>query len=368
MAGNEEAIECAKCKIDFDGDKVIGCEGWCKEWFHLKCVGVSENDFMVISQCKGLKWYCNMCYLKSEVKLKDFLEDVIKKETKDIKELIKINKPVLNKDGQGEKATYAESVEGLMVTKKEVLIVKSKMGKTNDPNVVEKTLKDALNPAELKIGINSFKRIHEGKIAIACDNTNDLKKLQGEIDQKLGNQLDTVVSKRVNPKIKITGLNVEIERNQLKTCIINQNRYINGQNAILDVKSIYKGKYAYTAIMEVDGESFNEIMKRGILKIEWSICKVFEYVNIMRCFKCCGFYHKAINCRNNVVCGNCGDGNHETKDCTDKENLKCVNCLTVNQKYNLKYHTNHRAYDTNCEVLKKKVEQHKKRVEYEEAE
>lgn len=54
------------------------------------------------------------------------------------------------------------------------------------------------------------------------------------------------------------------------------------------------------------------------MKIGWKICKVQEYIGILRCYKCCGFYHFAKDCNKKEMCGNCA-GQHTTKECRSQE-------------------------------------------------
>ena len=47
------------------------------------------------------------------------------------------------------------------------------------------------------------------------------------------------------------------------------------------------------------------------------------------CYKCQGFGHLSMNCRNETKCGKCND-NHQTKDCkAEKSNYSCTRCNTT---------------------------------------
>lgn len=43
-------------------------------------------------------------------------------------------------------------------------------------------------------------------------------------------------------------------------------------------------------IMEIDGETYNQINKNAVLYIGWRKCKYFDH-NIIQCFKCWKFDH-----------------------------------------------------------------------------
>lgn len=49
-------------------------------------------------------------------------------------------------------------------------------------------------------------------------------------------------------------------------------------------------------------------------------------------------------------------GPHEGNRCSNLNNLKCLNCVYVNEKFNLKRDTNHCAMDSDkCKTLKAKI-------------
>lgn len=69
------------------------------------------------------------------------------------------------------------------------------------------------------------------------------------------------------------------------------------------------------------------------MKIGWKICRIHEYVGILRCYKCCGFYNFAKDCTRKETCDNCA-GQHVTKECNNQIK-KCVNCKCVKKKLNI---------------------------------
>lgn len=62
------------------------------------------------------------------------------------------------------------------------------------------------------------------------------------------------------------------------------------------------------------------------LYIGMSRCRVKEYVDVVRCFKCQHFGHKASKCQAKVdTCGRCAVQGHRAKDCQSAL-VKCANC------------------------------------------
>ena len=109
------------------------------------------------------------------------------------------------------------------------------------------------------------------------------------------------------------------------------------------------------ALVEVDPATFETIMDTGKLKIGWTLCHVYEYVNVKRCYKCYGFNHISVNCTKEETCSKCGKKGHADINCT-ATNIECVNCVEANIKYGLDLEITHRVFDRNCVVYKRQID------------
>lgn len=126
-------------------------------------------------------------------------------------------------------------------------------------------------------------------------------------------------------------------------------------------KSVYGKDQRSTIIAEVDVKTYERMQEEGKVKIGWNICKVQDYIRILRCFKCSGYYHFAKDCKNNITCGNCGR-KHTTKECKN-ETKKCVNCEEKIKSFKIKdINSNHSAFDTNCPYYKKEYEKQRNKI------
>ncbi len=85
LTNNQEF--CSECSIDFDADSIIGCDGDCDGWFHLKCAKLSKDEFNFIDQNKeSVNWYCTKC--------KEINKDLRQEKQKILKENEKLKKQV----------------------------------------------------------------------------------------------------------------------------------------------------------------------------------------------------------------------------------------------------------------------------------
>lgn len=77
-------------------------------------------------------------------------------------------------------------------------------------------------------------------------------------------------------------------------------------------------------LMEVDPYTHKGLIEKGKLLVGWKVCRIYDYIGILRCFNCYGFNHFARDCRNERSCRKCA-GNHIEKDCKSKENNVNIN-------------------------------------------
>lgn len=105
----------------------------------------------------------------------------------------------------------------------------------------------------------------------------------------------------------------------------------------------------------------NWLRKKGKVFIEWEACRIKDYVDVARCFKCQRYGHVAKFCTNKTeTCSFCA-GEHDFKTCKKerKENAKCVNC-TREGKTDVKHPSSWRG----CPAYEKAVKRHNEQIDY----
>lgn len=101
----------------------------------------------------------------------------------------------------------------------------------------------------------------------------------------------------------------------------------------------------------------------NILAIGYVMCPVYDYVHVLRCYKCHQYNHKASECPNNVTCGKCSSTDHKTIEC-DCNTFKCINCASTNRNLNLHLDDSHTVFDIKCPIYVKMIGHEKGKVEY----
>lgn len=97
-----------------------------------------------------------------------------------------------------------------------------------------------------------------------------------------------------------------------------------------------------------------EMVKKGRINIDWDECKVYQYIQVKRCYKCLGFNHTAKTCKNKLACSKCAS-EHNVREC-EAENMNCVNCVEFNKKHNENTDTCLHAFARGCHVLQQIIE------------
>lgn len=307
-----------------------------------------------------------LCYLedalletKSNLKTILIENSEIKKELSIIRSICEKQNSELNQFREVKKKdTYADRV------KSNVVIVKPK----DDNQTSSKTkeiLKEKVNPLENQV--SGIRKAAKGAVIIECTNKLQSESLMSSVAETLGESYKVELPKKRKPKFKLCGMSDNLTEEQMINYLIKQNECLNNESELKVIKTIekvdkFKNKN-FTAIVETNPESFKRIMELEKLFVNWDSCRVFDYVNIVRCFKCLGFNHYSKECTRDLACKFCA-GKHESTACKSKD-LKCINCLYYVENFKMQLGTNHHAFSNECKVLERKYMEEKKKVERE---
>lgn len=224
-------------------------------------------------------------------------------------------------------------------------------------------LKKTLDP---KIhAINNFRNGKDGSIIAQCAADKDVNAMKNDIESCLGEKYEAVVPLVANPRVKIKGMSDRFVADEdLIAALKSQNEGIGINDArVVAVFENPRFKYnKFNAILEVDVPTFNNLMKVEKINIGFDRCPVVDALHILRCFKCKGFGHKSTECKNEENCSKCSE-HHRTAECTSKD-IRCVNCLKMNEDRKMSLDVNHEAFSSQCTVYRKLIERKKRNMQY----
>ncbi|KAK5647930.1 hypothetical protein RI129_002822 [Pyrocoelia pectoralis] len=319
---------------------------------------VNKNDLLLILNDFKEDIYTKLEAVRQEVKLNNnHLDNNLLEENKCLKGEIASIKCQTSINDQLK--SYSSAVKG----GSKVLIVNQK-GPPKDVQQIKQDLRTKVNPTEIGVGLTMGKSTKKGGLILNCGAGKDIKKLQVEIQHQLGDSYNVDRPKVLEHRLKIVGIN-ECEFMNSDEVIVskiikqnNINEHVNSKLKVIHKSKIVKQKF--NLIFEVDINTYNAIMEHGKLNIGWNRCSVFDDFGIIRCFKCCRYGHLARDCNNNRVCFKCGC-DHDANAC-QSEVVKCLNCVSSNEKYGLNLDVNHLIWNIQtCETYKRieKVQRNK---------
>lgn len=378
---------CYKCneELDDDSDDYTECDG-CDRNFHLSCLKIPKKDYNSRKGSKCLRLYCSVC-IETECTTEDKIKEIAKMlykldlhnqnqvaikqtENETMSNVISHLKALEDKvdklesgsakhlSNETQTHTYANAVKRSNV--KPAVVIKPKNKQQS-----KKTLEDISTKVNVSaLDVCGTRKMRDGGVVLRCNNTTDTMKIKQMVNEKLGDSYEVVLPKIKMPRLRITNIDPELEKDD----ILDKLKHHNQSIQCMDIQIIavigrkYRDNVYNDIVVEVNGAAYKQLMEMGKLRLPWRECKVFEHLYLVRCYKCCGFLHKSSECKKSQKCSNCS-GQHKFAECKSKI-ICCVNCKDSNNKYKTKLDTKHNAWSKECQILKRHHTKLANKIEY----
>lgn len=369
---------CGKCYKDVKrGDKIVPCTGLCERYFHDKCANVSSDEYALLGSKKNFGWFCDSCmekknYLRNIVdgmKSLSNLSEGMKKQNDKIEKLqnevtmcndnLKSNiKEIIE---ERKEHTYAEKLK--LKKHEPVVIIKPKNQEQKSLDT-KKEVRKSIDPTNLDI--SGVRSVSKGGIVIECKNTESVNKLKEKAESKLGDEYEIKIPKKKLPRVKLVGISEKISLETIEEKIKSQNSFLNSENAHVKIVHIKanKDRRSYTAFAEVNAYAYRVMLDEQKVNIGWDRCKIYDAVEITRCFTCSGFNHKASQCKSQKACPKCAGPHHLSECKAGDEDQRCINCMHAVNKLKIKLDVNHAAWSSECAVFKRKLELERSKIDF----
>ena len=263
----------------------------------------------------------------------------------------------------GDRKLYSEALTDKIYRKKFKLTVKS--NEQLPPDTIKALLKNKINPTKIKVGINTFKSLKDGRVLIETNSREELEVLEKDINAKCEGKLEANSHKLRNPRLVVINIPEEITTENLEDTLIAQNTDVSLTQGDIVTKFCYETRQnTRNLVIEVSAKTRKTLIERR-LKLGWQICKIEDYVVATRCYKCSRYNHRARDCRGEETCPLCA-GKHKLKECTtNPQEYKCINCLSYN-KHNQKNTicVNHTSLDKSCPSLRANLDKNRRNTDY----
>lgn len=224
-------------------------------------------------------------------------------------------------------------------------------------NVVKNNLKGS-NVGGLK-GIWGVKG---GRVVIEGQTAEQIKKVTSWLAQDGKLRIDNHLVN--NPMVRVIGVAKGFTKESIVQEIIDMDDYMqtNFLGCIKGIKAVTskpaRNPNRENWILEVPPEVFRYMVDRGHVVVDFVQAPVAEHLDVATCYKCCRLGHVAKHCRHGEACGKCA-GEHQSKNCTGREALDCVNCKRAGLK-----ERRHSAFDKKCPVYARAILRERERIAY----
>lgn len=355
MEGNEN---CMKCRATIKDDQAYKCDS-CLQRIHKECSGMSASEAKCMPlQRRLLLFVCEDC--RGLLARMPYMIKMLEEIRKDI-DILKHN------DSAGDKTqrSFADIVRHMPGENRSsnlpTLVVRPKSQQTAAKT--RRDIESGVDPAKLKVGIKNLRNTKNGNVVIRCSTREDVELLKEATEQSLKGDYTVEETKLRSPRVKVVNYNAGKNKDEIEESLRKQNSWITLEDQ-LHVTYIGKNRNrdTSTVFIEVSPGLFSKMISFKKVYIGWERYPVFEDLDIMRCFKCQGFYHKGGSCDKKQKCGKCA-GEHDTRECRSQIK-KCVNCVSANERFRTQYAIEHTTSDPGCPSVKYHTEILKSRINY----
>lgn len=358
----------SRCYLCKTGDRVFCCDR-CSNLVCDNCSSLTSSEIRCLELKKrSLLFHCRACLsekhglnvdledaFKSKMEeaikgltdvFEDFRTDFLKMASEKIADLVAV------KRSPDPEPTYAAIA---VRSTQQSVIVKPK--DTNQKSSKTKLdLMTSLDPVGSDIKIKTVKHIRNGGLVVGCGGGEDAGRFVELAEDKLSTGYDVHILKKVLPRVRVVGISEDLPLDVLREYVLKQNEDVfrSGEDCqVLKISATKRNSGVYQATLQLNPITYDRVLKAGSLIIGFDVCRIYDAVSLIRCFKCSGFNHTSLSCSRAAACPRCGAG-HEVKGCTVSDaDLCCINCTRANEKSNKSFNTNHAVWDSQaCPVFK----------------
>lgn len=358
---------CCICKGRGNG-KVFGCDK-CGKLYCDACGSISSSEIRCLELKKRtLLFHCNACVTAGGQShdLADLIDSKMQEALRELNTVFETFKTEFMQMAATKLSSVSVAAEPLENTYANVIskqsqrsvMIKPKDG-TQKNSKTKLDVVHGVDPVGSQIKINSVKQIRNGGLIVNCEGTAQADKFVQLAGQRLSTGYDVRPLKKILPRIRVAGMSEKLSPEVLRDYIMKQNEDAFAESSecrILKLSSIKNKSDLYQATVQLDSLSYEKILRFGYIIVGLDVCRVYDAVEISRCFKCNGYNHTSHSCKRDLSCPRCGS-DHGVKLCTVTESeLCCINCKQVNTKSGKSFDTKHAVWDTqSCSVYKQMI-------------
>jgi len=200
---------------------------------------------------------------------------------------------------------------------------------------VEATLKRLVQPSKIGLKVRKLIKIRRGVIVEAEDETGADNLAKQDVLKQAGLKVERPEKKK--PRIIVYDVRKDLTDEEISEEVFSKN--MRGHMTKEEFNEEFQVKHKYkdarsegrlnNLVVECSVRVRNMLRDKERIFIEWQSCRVKDYIDVPRCFKCQKHGHVAKYCTSaKVSCSYCA-GEHDHKECQDKnrkDKVCCANC------------------------------------------
>lgn len=205
-----------------------------------------------------------------------------------------------------------------------------------------RSIRAVFNPDEIGVTVSSVKTTDDKKVVLVTGK-GEAEKVQKELET-LVKGIDTKISGRANTQVVVLDVDASLNGKEIET-FIKQATKIHET----EVRHLRMGKCGtQIATVSLPAHAAEELLRKGEVKINWTMCRVKPKVSVLLCYNCLGIgHHSEIfdQRRTEKKCLNCSQVGHLNRDC--KNGSFCLTCDRAG----------HRTGSFTCPSYKRKIQE-----------
>lgn len=336
-ARKEELSKLSKLESLLESEELTSVEGTTEACKMFTALINEIEDFMADSRNLSKR---SVNFLSPRIRKLRFLNNVVMRKTERLHGFVEGYKVAAGRAVEeptaGKEVLFSEAVKRVKVKPAKVIFI-DKADKDESSVEFKKKILKEINPRVEGLHIHSCRENPRGMKIVAADS--DTERKIKENKGLLGLKVKFGEQKKLRPRMRIFDIDRTSSEAEVLENIRIQNTKLSKEEFESRFKVLYKGGNRNSSkvdyIVEVDKELRILFDSVGRLFINYDSCKIKDYINITRCYKCSGLGHVAKYCKSEELCSYCTEKGHVFKDCPKKvanEKPTCINCKKVNKR------------------------------------
>lgn len=313
------------------------------------------------------KFKAKSAYLKGRLDEREKLQNIISHEVETVVKTVQPQQAATKPVSYAAKLKAAAPKVGknpIRQKSETTVLIYPKDKRLTDSEETKKQVKTLLAPKEGGFQVKGLRKVPRGGIAIEAGSVKSAQAIR-DATNKL-EKFKTVDIKKSQPRVMIYDVDKTTSDEDFLKSLYKQNLEDDGitlEEVIKDVHVRFKTgnreKEVNNWVLECPARIRELLISKKRAYIDFSSCRVVDYLAIPRCYKCQGYGHVVKHCKKtDDTCSQCGKDGHNYKACTSKAKPVCINCQRAKKP------CEHKVGTKECPMYQKMVERILSNVQY----